>query len=293
MFRRISIGRVFPSKNLLFFREKTVAEGNIFDILPRLKFGSDASLIFSRQIEAHMSTRISIALILSLLAAPAIAREPIFVTPDQSEAALILPDPPAEGSQVQKDELAHLHEIEKARTPEQAEAARADALDETIFLYKNVFGDIFTEQGLPLTAALGKRIVNDAGPNAGAAKQSFHRMRPYMADKTLAPACPIKPAEDSYPSGHTTVGWMLGLTLVEMVPEKREEILSRAQDYAHNRMVCGVHYPSDLQGGRALAYAVHAVMTQNPQYRQELAAARAELRKALNLSPAEAQADVK
>ena len=235
----------------------------------------------------------SAALVLSLVMAPALAKEPIFVTPEQSEAALILLDPPEEGSPTQKEELAKLHEIEQARTPEQAEAAKADELNETIFLYKSVFGDVFTEENLPLTAALGKHVANDENPNASAAKKLFHRLRPYAADKMLNPVCKIKDKPDSYPSGHTTVSWMLGLTLVEMVPEKREEILLRAQDYSHNRLVCGVHYPSDLQASRTLATAVHAIMAQNPQYRQELAAARAELRKAVNLPEVEAKAETK
>jgi acid phosphatase (class A) len=230
-------------------------------------------------------TRISpvLTLIFALVALPAAAKEPIFVTPEQSEAAMILPNPPAEGSDEQKAELAQLHEIEKNRTPAQAEAANADAENETIFLYKSVFGDAFTEQNLPLTAAFGKRVANDEVPNATAAKSFFHRMHPYAVDKTLNPVCKAKAKDDSYPSGHTTVGWLLGLALVEMVPEKRQEILSRAMDYGHSRLVCGVHYPSDTIASRSLSYAVHAVMAQNPQYKQEMAAAKAELRQVLRL----------
>jgi acid phosphatase (class A) len=71
-----------------------------------------------------------------------------------------------------------------------------------------------------------------------------------------------------------------------MVPEQREAILVRAGDYGHNRLICGVHHPSDVEASRALAYAVHAVMAQNPSYRTELAAAKVELRKALNLPDA-------
>ena len=156
-----------------------------------------------------------------------------------------------------------------------------------------MLGDAFTEQNLPLTAAFGKRVANDEAPNANAPKKFFHRIHPYTADTTLAPVCKTKTKDDSYPSGHTTVGWLLGLTLVEMVPEKREAILLRAMDYGHNRIVCGVHYPSDVKASQSLAYAVHAVMAQNPQYKQELAAARAELRKALNLPEVVAKAEVK
>lgn len=228
----------------------------------------------------------ALAFALALFPAAAIAREPGFVPPDQSEARLILPDPPTEGSPAQQAELAVLHAIEAQRTAQQAEAARADSGIRNVFLFKPVFGEAFTPANLPLTAALAERVIGDAGINAGAAKHTFNRRRPYAADPTLHPACATTSKDNSYPSSHSASGWLLGLTLVEMVPEQREAILARAEDYAHNRMVCGAHYPSDVEAGRALAYEVHGVMIQNPAYRAELASARAELRKALNLPEA-------
>jgi acid phosphatase (class A) len=225
----------------------------------------------------------ALAIALALSPAVALAREPVFIAPEQSEALLILPDPPAEGSDAQKAELAMLHAIEAKRTPKEEEAARADAGDRDVFLFKPLFGDAFTEANLPLTAALMRRVMADADVNAGAAKHFFNRRRPYAADPTLRPACPATPKDDSYPSGHTTAGWLAALTLVEMVPEQREAILARAADYGRNRMVCGVHYPSDVEAGRALAYAIHGAMTQDPAYKAQLAAATAELRNALTL----------
>jgi len=69
-----------------------------------------------------------------------------------------------------------------------------------------------------------------------------------------------------------------------MVPEKRDALLARADAYGHNRLVCGVHYASDIPASRLVAYAIHAVMAQNPMYQTELAAARTELRTALGLA---------
>jgi acid phosphatase (class A) len=73
------------------------------------------------------------------------------------------------------------------------------------------------------------------------------------------------------------------LVLIEMVPEKRDAILARADEYARNRLVCGVHYPSDIQASKLVAYSIHSVMDTNPQFQKELAAARVELRQALGL----------
>ena len=68
---------------------------------------------------------------------------------------------------------------------------------------------------------------------------------------------------NSYPSGHTIFGYLEAFTLAQIVPEKQKEILERADDYAHNRMVCGVHYPTDLASGHEAAYAVFGALMES------------------------------
>ncbi|PWB92741.1 acid phosphatase [Methylosinus sporium] len=232
-----------------------------------------------------MKTTAATIIILALLCAPAAAREG-FVTPEQSHPLAILPTPPAPHSATSDAELAELHRIESVRTAEQVASAQADDENQTIFLFKTVFGEKFTKENLPAVAALGARLKADESANTGAAKEAFHRIRPYNVDKTLHPVCKTKTKDDSYPSGHTTVGYLMGLALIDIAPERRDEILARAEAYGHNRLVCGVHFPSDVAAARLVAYAVHAIMELDPSYQKEVAAARAELRGALGLAAA-------
>lgn len=225
----------------------------------------------------------TIAILLSLCS-PVLARGANFVTPEQSHPLEILPAPPAPGSAASDAELAELHRIEAARTAEETARAKADDENQTIFLYKTLFGDKFIKEKLPAVDALGARLKADESANAGAAKEAFHRVRPYNLDKTLHPVCKTKAKDDSYPSGHTTFGYLAGLALIDLVPERRDEILARAGDYAHNRLVCGVHFASDIAAARLLAYAVHGAMELDPEYRKMVDAARAELRQALGLA---------
>ena len=161
----------------------------------------------------------------------------------------------------------------------------ADDKDESIFIFRAQIGDVLTTARLPLTVALSLRVKNDESISSTPAKEGFKRVRPYNLDQTLHPVCTTKTKNDSYPSGHTTVGYLMALTLIDMVPEKRDVILERADDYAHNRLVCGVHYASDLQASKLLAYSIHAVMANDAQYRRELAGAQLELRAAMGLTP--------
>jgi len=213
----------------------------------------------------------------------AVAAEPTFVSPDQSHATQILQDPPGPTSETTKAELNELHRIEVSRTKEQATQAADDDKEESIFIFRNVLGAGFTPDALPITAALSAKVKSDEGVNSAPAKSAFQRMRPYNLDKTLHPVCKTTTKNNSYPSGHTIVGYLEALTLIEMVPEKRNAILARADDYANNRLECGVHFPSDLEASKLLAYSIHALMSDNAQYQKELAAARIELRQALGL----------
>ena len=220
------------------------------------------------------------ALMWMIAGVPAWAGEPAFVPPSQINALQVLAGPPGADSGTTRAELIELHRLQSQRTPSQVMRAVGDDRNETIFLFRDVMGPDFNAATLPITAALGASIHGDEEINTDPAKHGFGRVRPYNLDRSLHPVCRTKTANDSYPSGHATTGYLLALTLIDMVPEKRDAILARADDYAQNRLICGVHYSSDLAAGRLIAYAMHAVMSNNPRYQQALAAARQELGRA-------------
>jgi acid phosphatase (class A) len=195
----------------------------------------------------------------------------------------IIPPPPAQNSETTKAELAELHQIEQSRTPAQVAAAQYDDQHENIFYLRSVMGNEFTPGNLPLLTALSERTQSEGSAASRALKGEFKRPRPYQFDRTLHPVCEMVVQPNSYPSGHTIVSFLDALILIRIVPEKSREILERADDYAHNRMVCGVHYPSDLVAGREVAYVVFGYLMAQPRFQNDLAAARAETRKRLGL----------
>jgi acid phosphatase (class A) len=207
-----------------------------------------------------------------------------YIDPAVLDLAALVPDPPTVGSSAQKAELQQLHEIERSRTPEQVTAAKADEDEEDLFAYQSVLGAGFNPQALPLTAELGAHVKNEQSVAGSALKAVFQRPRPYQTDKTLHPVCGLTEAPNSYPSGHALTGYLEGLALAEMVPERRTEILARADDYAHNRLVCGVHYPSDIEASRRVAYVVFGYMMATPRFEHDLAAAKAEIRAKLGMA---------
>ena len=212
------------------------------------------------------------------------ARKAVFISPDELDIAAILPDPPANDSAEMKRELVELHRLQDTRSAGETARAKADDAEEDIFVFRNVLGEGFSAQNLPATALLSMHLHNDEGQISNPAKNQFKRARPYQFDAGVKPVCAIKTTPDSYPSGHSTTGYLEAFALAMMVPEKRELILARADDYAHNRLVCGVHYASDTVASKAVAYAMFAIIMQKPQFKQEFDAAQQETRRALGLA---------
>ncbi|MDA1359694.1 phosphatase PAP2 family protein [Glycomyces luteolus] len=85
------------------------------------------------------------------------------------------------------------------------------------------------------------------------------------------------PADDGgFPSGHTNAAWLAGLALAYAVPERFQELLMRASDTSHSRIMAGMHSAVDVVGGRILGTALAAAVLHNPATAQIKAEARAQ-----------------
>ena len=235
----------------------------------------------------RLGAYLSLPVLLLVQAANAQTPHKVFVTPEQLNATSILPSPPADDSWKTLEELADLHRIQETRSAEQISHAQADDKEESIFIFADVLGSKFNRTFLPATAVLSDHVKANESVIVNSAKSFFHRPRPYHLDPTLRPVCKTTEnlADYSYPSGHGTTGYLEALVLVQMMPEMRDAILARADDYAHSREVCGAHYSSDEFASKLVAHAIIGLMFNNSEFKAELQAARIELRAALG-SPA-------
>jgi acid phosphatase (class A) len=210
-----------------------------------------------------------------------------YIDPLPLHLDLILAPPPARDSATAAAELTELHRIEAARTPLQI--TQADDQEEDIFVFKTVLGPGFTAEALPITASLSAHVRKDESAASSPLKTIYRRPRPYQVDSTLHPVCPLNPQPTSYPSGHSLSGYLLAFTLVQLVPEKRQAIFDRADEYVHNRLICGVHYASDTEASRRVAYAIFGSLVASPNFQRDLVAAREETRRKLGLPSAAPQ----
>jgi acid phosphatase (class A) len=204
------------------------------------------------------------------------------LTPDQVDPRRLLPPPVKDGSDVQKNDLAEVERVYHARTPERRAQAEWDDKHESAQLFSATLGPSFDLAKLPATAKLLAEVETEQSVVANIAKAYFKRNRPWAIDPTLV-ACdyrPNAPPLTSYPSGHATLSYSLGYVLAALMPDKAQAILARAQDYAYSRIVCGAHYPSDIEASHVLGTELAMMMLQNPGFQAQFQAARAELRAA-------------
>jgi acid phosphatase (class A) len=138
-----------------------------------------------------------------------------------------------------------------------------------------------TEQDTPYLYQMLRRVMTDAGYATFKAKDKYRHARPFMLDG--APICTPDKEEDlrkngSYPSGHSSVGWAWALVLAETAPEQATAILERGRAFGESRLVCNVHWESDVVEGRTVGAATVARLHAEPAFLRDLEAAKVELK---------------
>jgi acid phosphatase (class A) len=202
---------------------------------------------------------------------------------ETAEFAALFAAPAAPDSAQTRTELAGLLELQRTRTPADVAAAQADRKKDVSRFYAALGVDAEHPPDLPRLESLVNDVEHDIGPYVRAAKNRFKRLRPYEIEPKLEPCIDDVQGDLSYPSGHATYGYVVAKVLSQLVPERQPILDRRADEFARQRMVCGVHFPSDLEAGRKGAQWLASHLEDAPAYIRDANAAMKELRAALNL----------
>ncbi|HVJ39142.1 MAG TPA: phosphatase PAP2 family protein [Stenotrophomonas sp.] len=215
----------------------------------------------------------------------------------------LVPPPPADGSPgMALDQAVSAQALAMHGSARFAQASRDADLS-----FPAGAGQFACALGLPIDAQhtphlyqLLERSRIDASAATKAAKNQYLRPRPFT--RNGEPTCtPDEEAElrhnGSYPSGHGAIGWAWALILSEVDPTRADALFERGRNYGESRLVCNVHWHSDIVEGRHMGAAAVARLHDNAQFRADLAAARKEVAaaRAAGLTPAgdcDAQRDV-
>ena len=227
---------------------------------------------------------ITISLASSTIASAALAADTYYISPAEIDLVHILAPPPIPDSPAGKTDLQGVLAAVSARTDASIKQAQDDD-QRTVFRFTDTMGPNFKTENLPLTTALFQHVYQDGNAATLAAKNFFKRTRPFVVDPEIK-IIVVQPPDFSYPSNHSTFGNESGILLAEMVPENAVAIFARAAEYAHNRVVAGVHFPSDVEAGRIAASVIDNTLVHNPRFEADFAQAKTEVRTALGLPAA-------
>ena len=225
-------------------------------------------------------------LLLVLLATPlaAAAREVPYLTAQDLDLVSFLPPPVITDSPADREQLAVVLRAQRTASPERIEQARRDADESVDTMFAGVLGKALPAAALPATTRLFTRLEETEDTVVAPTKAVFKRTRPYLKDPEIKAL--VRPSvTGSYPSGHTTHITVSAIVMGDIVPEKRDAIWERAHDYAWSRVIAGMHYPNDLDGGKIAGTAIAVALRTQPAFKADYEAARRELRQYLGLAP--------
>jgi len=69
--------------------------------------------------------------------------------------------------------------------------------------------------------------------------------------------------------------------LTEIVPAQHEVLEKRGLAYGWSRVVCGFHYPTDVEAGRIIGISVAEILLSKPAFAQQIRNARDDVRRIL------------
>ncbi len=196
----------------------------------------------------------------------------------------VLAPPPAEDSVWDRSDQ-QLVQAYQAADAARWQMAEKDADEDDLYSrFADAFGKPIDGKTAPALVALLDRALSDVDVTTDAAKKHFHRPRPYQRlqlQRVCAKPTAPKPelhamAGTSYPSGHSTYGWTVAMILARVAPERTDALMARAQEFEISRLVCGMHFPSDVEAGHSVAIAVVSHLDASKQFRADLLRAREE-----------------
>lgn len=165
--------------------------------------------------------------------------------------AFDLPAPPAKGSAVDREDFRILHVYQDQRTDEECEAANRQSIP-TLNAFFGPSTGILTASEIKKVSVEGTRLISKVFKIVDPFKEEYLRTRPYNADPTLHP-CIQKPGGNrAYPSGHAAAGIVLAAFLAQKFPSKKAELIEQGKQIGINRLIGGVHHPSDVKAGQSL-----------------------------------------
>ena len=208
-----------------------------------------------------------------------VGKDKVYIDPAKFDSTRYMSPPPT-GLEAEED----MRSVERWQERRSAAMAARTVVDseQSVFVLGDVLGPRFTANNFPKARAFFAAVYKTESHLNKQGKERWARLRPPGQNPEIKPVSRFA-NQGSYPSGHATFGWLTGIVLADMIPERRDEIMARAREFGLNRVIGGAHFPSDIEAGRILAAICAVEMGNNPAFLADFAEAKREVRAGLGL----------
>ena len=199
-----------------------------------------------------------------------IMNRPLSVLKKEDIADIKLDAPPAPDSDEQKTEIKQIKDL-RSLLDKEAVRERVDKQDEDLLF---PFNRYLRENNLEIDREKFMSILKDVNTIIFKFKYFFNRPRPHQ-HSDLEEIENVGGKSPAYPSGHSTTGAVIAELLAEQFPEHAENLRVMGTELGYNRIIAGLHHPSDHLAGLALAsqlipLLVDVKITKSDQFMNEL-----------------------
>ena len=212
------------------------------------------------------------------------AARPYLSEEEAPDTVKILSPPPASHSPLENADRAAFNTTRALKGSARWDLAANDVAEGASAIldtYACVLGTRIDAARVPAVVNLFERARLDIARGTKAPKLHYRRLRPFVGND--APICVQRTQQladsFSYPSGHATQGWAYALMMASLIPAKSGAILARGRVYGESRIVCGVHWLTDVAAGRTNGSVIVAALMGNAEFRADMDKARIELAK--------------
>ena len=125
---------------------------------------------------------------------------------------------------------------------------------------KDYFKQYLDIHGLKFPKEEISTLLHDSRPIIYNLKYHYNRPRPVQVADALGLKFHEQPLDTSktpsYPSGHSTQGYLIGKYLATVYPKHSDNLMKLADDISNSRLIAKVHFPSDSRFGIQIGLAL-------------------------------------
>jgi acid phosphatase (class A) len=194
--------------------------------------------------------------------------DPVYLQKDAIDTSTLISPPPAKGSAEDKADVKKLLDYQTHRTKQECERASTEVFVNLESFYGPKYGPL-TEGQVKKWNDLFKNIRIDTDYFVQKIKVLWKRPRPYQAHAELTPCIRLEKTA-SYPSGHSAISEVFSRVLQLLDPQEKQAIILRQHQIADDRVLGGVHHPTDIEAGKKIGDVIFEKLEKNPKFQSEL-----------------------